>query len=84
MLKIPVQYVISETEDHTAGRTTQAPKTKVSLVKVIFIVVLALALGSMQRVNTSSPREGGMPFPMVELLLVCFAEESARYPIPLS
>ena len=61
MLKIPVQYVISETEDHTAGRTTQAPKTKVSLVKVIFIVVLALALGSMQRVNTSSPREGGVP-----------------------
>ena len=59
MLKIPVQYVISETEDHTAGRTTQAPKTKVSLVKVIFIVVLALALGSMQCVNTSSPREGG-------------------------
>lgn len=69
LLKIPVQYVISETEDHTAGRTTQAPKTKVSLVKVIFIVVLALALGSMQRVNTSSPREGGVPFLCISSLL---------------
>lgn len=49
MLKIPVQYVISEIEDHTARRTTQAPKTKVSLVKVIFIVVLALELGEIQR-----------------------------------
>lgn len=49
MLKIPVQYVISEIEDHTAGRTTQAPKTKVSLVKGARIVVLALALGEIQR-----------------------------------
>lgn len=75
MLKIPVQYVISETEEHTPGRTTKAPKTKVSLVKGARIVVLALALGSMLGVKyTSSPREGGVPFPMVELLLVCFAE----------
>lgn len=47
LLKIPLQYVISETED--AGRTTQAPKTKVSLVKGARIVVLALALGEIQR-----------------------------------
>lgn len=80
MLKIPVQYVISETEDQEDNSST---KDK-GIARKRSSHRSTRSIGSMQRVNTSSPREGGVPFPMVELLLVCFAEESARYPIPLS